>query len=172
MIKVKYVVYTISLILIVSCNSKVINNSADDSENMVIEPITELVELDKFSTVLYVDFNVTNGDGSKENPYNSISNAVAASNGGTAVLVAAGVDTIETIILKEDIHLFGGFSPDDWSRDIKNYKTILDGFYRNQLIIAADNSTIDGFLLQNGRISGNAQQYYVKEYRLVFQIII
>lgn len=149
-----FIIITSVLVFITACNFKIKTEVSSMPIKNVVEPKTEQVELKNYSKVLYVSNCINTGDGSKENPYNSIQEAVNASEGKTAILVA-GSDTVKTIKLKNNVHLFGGFNPKDWTRDIADFPSFIDGLGNNRLIIAAENNTIDGFVLQNGRVRGN-----------------
>ena len=62
--------------------------------------------------------------------------------------------------MKEHVDLFGGFSENDWQRDIAKYNSILSGDGKRRIIIAADNSRLDGFMLFNGVVRGKGAAVY------------
>ncbi|MCB9210429.1 MAG: hypothetical protein H6610_09520 [Ignavibacteriales bacterium] len=120
-----------------------------------ISPKTENVDLKNYITVLYVSSNIEIGNGTKKNPYNSIHKAIDEAIEKTAILVAKS-DTIKnTIVLKENVHLFGGFNPETWERDLERYSTIITSENEQRLIVAKDSSQVDGFIIINGKNRGN-----------------
>ena len=154
--RLKFLVSAVSVLLpaFVSCNQ---NQNLEDSEislNKVIEPVTDKLDLSGFSKVIYVVDNNNGGDGSKQNPFGKIQEAIDASEGNTAVLVAGG-DSVTSIRLKNNIHLFGGYNPENWERNIEKFPSVIDAFGKSRIFIAAENNVIDGFVIRNGRVRGN-----------------
>ena len=94
------------------------------------------------------------GDGSKDNPWMSIGYAleqtIAAPGNPKTIGVAAGTYE-ENIEMKSFVNLYGGYSALDWERDIELNETIIDGGGDGHVVIGADDSTIDGFTITNGR---------------------
>jgi hypothetical protein len=148
-------IVTAVLLVITACSPKVKKEVGTKFINDVVEPKTEQVELGNYSKVIYVSNNSLKGDGSKDNPYTSIDEAVKASEGKTAILVAKDDILRKTIELKNDVHLFGGFNSEDWTRDVAKYPTTINGMGNCRIINAAKNNTIDGFVISSGRVRGN-----------------
>ena len=123
-----------------------------------IGPKTETIEETNFYKIHYVSIQTgsdKNGDGSKENPWQTLTFALsqindAAESNRCAVLVAEGTYNSGTIIMKEWIDLYGGFDRQTWERDIFQHRTILDGGRVRRVVIGANNARIDGFVIQHG----------------------
>lgn len=127
-------------------------------------------ELPVDGTVLYVRQGGT-GDGSTwEKAMGNIQEAInKATNGVKEIWVAAGTYN-EHITLKEGVDLLGGFAKtgnpdnklDDTNRNISNTKegfmTIIDGGGNGRVVTQSGNfntlTTIEGFIIQNGKTSG------------------
>jgi hypothetical protein len=124
-------------------------------------PLNQQIEFDRYSEIIYVrqiEGSSEIGSGSKDDPYTSISAALTSieksdSSQMSAILVSEGIYS-GTYQLKEYVHLFGGFSAPDWQRDIYRHKSILNGGKENRVVIGADDSVIDGFVITNGQIRG------------------
>ncbi len=151
------------LVLIISCSDSetTSNNEIGGRINKNILPQTQQIDLNKFSKVIYVSTAVKNEDqnGTKDNPYTSVKEAVdnlknLSEQMNAAVLVAAGTYVINNLNLKEHIHLYGGFDPDNWQRDIEKYETVLTGVDGSRIIIAEDNTVIDGFTITGAKFRG------------------
>lgn len=151
------------IVLLSSCSDSVTtsNNKVGSRIDANILPRTQQIDLTKFSKVIYVTSLGTNvnQNGTKENPYTTVKEAVdnlekLSKNMKTAVMVAAGTYETNTINLKEHIHLYGGFDPEEWQRDIEKYETILTGVDEGRIIIAEDNTTIDGFTITGAKFRG------------------
>ncbi len=121
--------------------------------------VTEPVDLDDYTQVLYVSVkngsDVT-GNGTQVNPYQSIQRAitdasVAKETAVSAILVASGTYAESPqswlVVLTPWIHLYGGFSPETWVRDISTNPTILDGGNKLQILFGASNTCVDGFII-------------------------
>lgn len=96
-----------------------------------------------------------NGNGSKENPWQTLTFVLSKINDASesnkyAVLVAEGTYDSGTIIMKEWVDLYGGFDPKNWQRDIFKHQTILDGGRVRRVVVGANNARIDGFVIQHG----------------------
>ncbi len=125
-------------------------------------PKTEEIDEAGYAKIYYVADNVGSdetGDGSKEKPWASInyslskiSNASAESR--IAVLVSEGDYSKSTIRLKEYIDLYGGFSEKEWERDIAKNVSVLSGDGKRRIVVSADNTKLDGFMLMGGVIRG------------------
>jgi hypothetical protein len=80
------------------------------------------------ATIKYVDGaggSDTTGDGTRSFPYATISKAIeSAAEGGGNVRVAKGVYNVsEAIVMVEGVSIYGGYDPENWSRDIENNST-------------------------------------------------
>ncbi len=123
-----------------------------------VGPNTEQVDLTSYQNVVFISIQTgsdKNGDGSRENPWQTIHFAFIKINDASesniyALIVAEGTYDSGTIIMKEWIDLFGGFSPQTWERDIFQYRTILDGRRVCRVVVGANHARMDGFIIQNG----------------------
>jgi hypothetical protein len=100
------------------------------------------------------------GDGTVNRPWASLSHALeqitdARLSRRYAILVGEGSYSEGEIFLKEYVHIYGGFSQGNWSRDIDSYATTIDGKGQSRLFTASDHSKIDGFVLIGGRVRGS-----------------
>ena len=101
-----------------------------------------------------------NGDGSRSRPWASIRYAHGQIEDNRlsnrqAILVAGGEYTEGLFEMKEYVHLYGGFDPESWQRDIRVYQTVLDGRGRDRIMVCADHAKADGFVFRNGVFRGN-----------------
>ncbi len=124
-------------------------------------PQTEAVSLEDYSQVIHVAADSSAGakaDGTKSAPFpivaKALSKATPTSRKRVAILVAKGTYAGETIQMKEGVDLFGGYSPEDWTRDIEANETVLDGEGKQRVLIGANDSRIDGFTIARGRTDG------------------
>ena len=172
------IIFAVLIFGINACNSK--NNKRDFNKTAkeVIEPKTNKIDIAKYKTIVYVSSSMKGKpvEGNKSKPLYSIKSALnnikdASANNRYAVFVAAGKYEEGTIKMKAFVDLFGGFNNKTWERNIKKYKTILSGKARQtstkpwiklpnqkieegRVVIAADNCTIDGFVIMGGKIRG------------------
>ena len=138
----------IAVLFLSCCSNKV------DGDRAQIGPITGSVKLSDYSAVYYVSLNGSDGnDGSKTAPWRSIHRALISISSNSAVLVGAGNYTEGTIALVADVDLYGGYAQ-DWTRDIAANRTVLDGKGRERIMIGANNSKVDGFVIANGLVRG------------------
>jgi len=137
---------------VVSGNSKNVLNISS------IGPRTESVDFSEYQQIFYV--SLTNGsdktgNGSQQQPWKTLTYALSVLKNGCqsrkyAVLVASGTYDAGTIIMKEYVDIYGGFSPRSWKRDIFKYATILDGCRVRRVVVGANHSRIDGFTITRG----------------------
>lgn len=139
-----------------------------DIYGKVLGPVTQPIVLagyldrNTYHETRYVSVNSgsdTKGDGSKSAPWMTIRHALdqiddARLSRRYALLVAGGTYTEGQIILKAFVHLYGGFQPESWERDIKANRTVMDGQRQNRLMVCADHSKVDGFIFTNGEVRG------------------
>lgn len=152
----------VCILTVISCTAKQEYKTAIGTQ-VPIWPETVEISVDKFSQVIFVAKNFGDGDGSKSSPYGSISKAIEdVSEENTAIFVAEGIYTESPLILKDGVHLFGGFDSLDWKRDIMTNITELSGEGENRVLIAAEGSVIDGFTISGGLIRGQGGGIYFK----------
>jgi hypothetical protein len=131
-------------------------------------PQTEPLNKEIYSKIYYVADNVgsdENGDGSIQKPWASINYALsqllnASAENRIALLISEGDYSKSTIQMKEYVDLYGGFSETDWKRDVDKNVTVLSGDGERRIIIAADNSRLDGFMLIRGVIREKGAAIY------------
>lgn len=125
-------------------------------------PQNDPVDLSDCAEVRYVSgtkgSNPT-GDGSRDKPWATVGHALsriadAAPARRYAVLVAEGRYGGETIVMKNDVDLYGGFEPSHWRRDIDERPTVLDGEDARRVVVGADRARLDGFTVTRGRSRG------------------
>lgn len=123
-----------------------------------VGPKTQEVDNSHYFNIYYVSQNNGNdkkGDGTKNNPWQTVVYALQTVNGETenhpvALFVAEGIYSGSTIEMKQFIDLYGGFNAENWERDIYKYSTILDGREARRVVVGADDSKLDGFTVENG----------------------
>lgn len=124
--------------------------------------VTEPVDLDLYSTLLYVSAGTgsdVTGVGTQVSPYQSIQRAISSASvvsetAVAAILVASGTytsESAEVVKLTPWIDLYGGFEPVTWARDISACQSILDGENERVVLTGASNTRIDGVVLTGGR---------------------
>lgn len=171
------IIFAVLIFGINACNS---NNKHDFNKTTkeVIKPQTNKVDIAKYKGIVYVSSTMKNRPvkGSKSEPLLSIKSVLknikdASANNRYAVFVAAGEYEEGTIKMKPFVDLYGGFNNKTWKRDIKKYKTVLSGKTKQtstkpwiklsnkkkengRILIAADDCTIDGFVIMGGKIRG------------------
>lgn len=133
----------------------------------VIGPKTADIDISSYSKIIHVAETGSDqsGDGTKQNPYRSISFALSklpllTANYKGAVLVAKGSYTGQTIQLKSFADLYGGFDPVSWERDILSRASIVSAEKGTRLFIGADNCRIDGFNIRNNEFRGKGAAFY------------
>ena len=123
---------------------------------------TVAVDEAKFARVYFVSPSVSSADGadgSRERPWPSIIVALSeipkpATDSSVAVFVAEGVYKADTILMREQVDLYGGFDARSWERDIFSHPTVLDGGSERRILVGANEARLDGFIIQNGRSPG------------------
>ena len=132
-------------------------------------PTTRAVSADAFAAVLRVSAETgddTTGDGSATAPFASLSKALTEASvrletvGSVGIFVAAATYSETPYTLKPGIHLYGGFNPDTWQRDIHLNPTVLDGGGSRRVLIGADDSTLDGFVITHGKVTDHGAGLY------------
>lgn len=129
--------------------------------------VTTTIPLDDYQQVRYVSISTGSdieGDGSMEKPWKTLQWAMnnildVSSTNQYAVLVASGtytasVDPVMTIT--SHVHTFGGYSPDEWKRDINNNRTVIDGENARRCVFLKSNTGLDGFTITRGRSKDGA----------------
>ena len=135
--------------------SAVGNNSRDISK---VGPRTEKVNREMYQKICYVSINSgsdQNGDGSRDKPWQLLTHALSRINDASeshkyAVLLAEGIYSSGTIVMKAWVDLYGGFSPQTWERNIFAHRTILEGGRVRRVVVGASHACLDGFVIQNG----------------------
>ena len=80
-----------------------------------------------YTPPIYVDgSNTGSEDGSRNYPWNTISEALDSASNDDAILVAQGV-YIENITVDKEVTLKGGYESAGWTRNITEHETIIDG---------------------------------------------
>ncbi|MFC2135607.1 right-handed parallel beta-helix repeat-containing protein [Bacteroidota bacterium] len=123
-----------------------------------IGPQTETIELGKYSLIYYISAKLGSdeeGDGSKDSPYANIDYAlkkvaINSEKNVVALFIAEGTYAGRTIEMKSYVDMYGGFSPENWKRDIYKFSTFLDGQKNRRVLIGASNARIDGLTITNG----------------------
>ena len=164
-----FLVYIFFLIIQpVIINNSEASSAFDSLRELTIGPQSISVKLegyldrDRYHEMRYVNQKSGSdreGDGSGEKPWATIQHALtqitdARLSKRYAVLISEGNYIESTIHLKEYISLYGGFEGSTWDRDIKRYKTVLNGDGRERVLTGADFSRIDGFEIREGVVRG------------------
>jgi parallel beta helix pectate lyase-like protein len=125
-------------------------------------PQNDVVDTGKYKRVVYVSKNGSDqkGDGSKSNAWATPTQALAAitdaKEGNTyAVLVAAGNYKVVDMKLKPYVHLYGGFDPNTWQRDIFKNETVLNANQEGRVVVGANHARLDGLVITGGRFRGH-----------------
>jgi len=147
----------IALFIQMTCSSTQQNFSTPN-----IGPKTETVPLEDYHHVFYISSKTGSdekGNGSAQQPWKSISFALdqiqdAKSENRYAVFVSSGDYSHTPIRMKPYVDLYGGFDASKWERDIEKNRTILTGGEERRVVIGANHSRLDGFIISNGRIRG------------------
>ncbi|MCB0472435.1 MAG: right-handed parallel beta-helix repeat-containing protein [Flavobacteriaceae bacterium] len=133
-------------------------SQAEDSTAVGIK--TEALQKEKYNQLIYVNINSdTSEDGKKESPFKSIHAALDAVNsmamtGKVAILIAKGEYSENTIKMQPNVDFYGGFNAPSWERNIDTNKTILYALEGQRIIEGADNSRLDGFILDKAKVRG------------------
>jgi len=123
-----------------------------------VGPQNEKIDENIYKHFIYVSRTTgsdKDGDGSKDNPWQSLTSALLnitdeSKSNRTAMLVASAVYEEGTIYMQEWIDLYGGFNPETWERDPVQYRSVLDGGGLRRVVVGRNNSRIDGFVIANG----------------------
>ena len=144
-----------------SCEPKV--EVAVETEPVKIQgPQTEEINESDYTKIYYVadnDGSDEEGDGSMEKPWASINYslsqiATASEDNRIAIFVSEGDYSKSTIRMIEYVDLYGGFSEKSWQRDIDKNVSVLSGDRKRRIVIAANHSILDGFMLTGGVVRG------------------
>jgi parallel beta-helix repeat protein len=105
------------------------------------------------------------GDGSKSRPWKSVTRACMESGPGrpekpVVIKVAGGEYECIDLHPLEQVHLYGGYHPDTWSRHLKENPTVLDADKRGRVLKASEGLILDGFIVQGGRFPGSGGAIY------------
>lgn len=164
---VKHLFQILALVVLVGCNHDNVGKAQEEYLDQALSPSgVKTSDFDKaqFENIIFVNMSseVDLENGTKEAPYRSIIKAVENARSGiqNAIIVAAGEYAEGTIHIKEGISIYGGFSINDWSRDIIKNKSILLGKDGERILVASDNSTIDGFVFSKAAYQGKGAAIY------------
>jgi hypothetical protein len=118
---------------------------ADDADPSMPGPTSGKIDLASYSNVIQVSPS-----------RNSLDAALTAAksadaNHRCAILVSAGTLHAVALVLPQYVELLGGFSDDFSQHDPLKYRSILDARGDGPVLIAADNSRIDGFTITGGK---------------------
>jgi len=121
---------------------------------------------------LYVNKNATGiYKGTSDKPYKDISMAVEYGNPGATICVAKGIysGSCYDWTIESNTSLLGGYEATNWTRDIKNNVTIIDGSGKEGNVVGiydVNNVVVDGFIIKNGFYNGvgliNSQNVLVR----------
>lgn len=150
------------LILIASFFQMMCSSTQQNSSTPNIGPKTVIVNLENYHQVIYISSkngSDEKGNGSANQPWASISFALdqiqdAEPETRYAVFISSGDYAHTPIKMKLYVDLYGGFEPSKWERDIEKNRTILTGGEERRVIIGANHTRLDGFVISNGRIRG------------------
>jgi Right handed beta helix region len=127
-----------------------------------IGPRPEPVLLASYSHVRHVSAQAgsDSAPGTAEKPLKSVAGALKSITDSSpsrryAILVAAGDYPTARLELKANVDLFGGFAADFKTRDVYQHASVLDAGGAGPVLIAADQSRIDGFKLTGGKHDGH-----------------
>ncbi len=132
-------------------------------------PLTTKVNAVNYRHVLYVarkTGNDTTGVGSRVAPYRSVKKALenindAASQNRYAIFVSEGEYIVKpSIKMKIYVDLYGGFNEKSWTRNVQEYKSILNANLKNRVLVGADNARLDGFVVTGGAVRGKGAGIY------------
>lgn len=132
-----------------------------------IGPRTVPVQVADYQVLLHVSQATgsdQSGDGSAGKPWKTIIHALAQIQNPTdinlqhskryALRVAAGTYADGTILMKEEVDLYGGFEAGGWTRDIKKHLTVLSGQGQRRVMVGANYARVDGFVIRDGAVRG------------------
>ena len=123
-------------------------------------PRSEAVAANDYEHAYYVSAasgSDARGRGSKARPWASLGKALAAAGrarGGAAIFVAAGRYEEHSLALPPDVHLYGGYDPEGWERDVWAERTVIDAGRAGRVFTAADGARLDGFEVTGGQFRG------------------
>lgn len=134
-------------------------------------PHTGKVSLEAYQEVRYVvpaAGLVTEGKGTREAPWRSLTGALAsvsdASEGKRyAILVAGGTFLESEMVMREWVDLYGGFDASTWERDIMRNESVLNAEGKGRVLTGANHARLDGFTLTGGRTTDSGAGVYLKE---------
>ena len=121
------------------------------------------------ATIRYVSptGNDDNNGTSWETAKATIGAAVSASSKGDEVYVAAGTYS-ETVSLKDGVQIRGGYNPTTGTRDIENFKSILDGTGLGKFLVVKYSpdctvpTYVEGMIIQNSDYGGEGGGAFIR----------
>jgi hypothetical protein len=93
--------------------------------------------------------------------HRTVASALAAVTGAApgnryAILVAAGTYKEARLQLKPYVDLYGGFAAGNWKdRDVYRQATVLDAQRKGPVVLGADHTRLDGFVITGGEHKGH-----------------
>lgn len=125
------------------------------------------LDLNSYQTLLHVSTAGSDktGNGSQERPWASLGHALknSAIDSKSAILVAAGIYQENDLQMKSGVDIFGGFDPRNWQRDLVKNSTTLDGGGKGRILLGANNTTLDGFIIEHGKTVGHGGALYCRQ---------
>ncbi|MDO8587562.1 MAG: right-handed parallel beta-helix repeat-containing protein [Armatimonadota bacterium] len=155
--------FSLCAVLALSTSAYSAGGFSPDYKIADIGPGTESVDSSKYQRVCYVSQTTGSdrvGNGSRAKPWSTVGKAIAALSGAgpskhCLLKVASGRYTGTTIAMRPYVDIYGGCDPKSWARDIFAHRSVLDGRGAGRVLIGADNSRLDGFVIRGGRTRGH-----------------
>jgi hypothetical protein len=127
-----------------------------------VGPRLENVDGKQYVHVLHVaaPTGTETGPGTAEKPFKSFADAVQAASGANAsnryaILVAEGTYLGDRLKMMPNADVFGSFIQGQWEkRDVVAHPSVLDAGRNGPVVIAADQSRLDGFRITSGKHDG------------------
>ncbi|WP_168205008.1 right-handed parallel beta-helix repeat-containing protein [Bythopirellula goksoeyrii] len=124
-------------------------------------------EFSRFRYVSQATGSDSKGVGTKSNPWKTLQKALtdtpkSSAESRSAILVAEGFYSGREIQMREHVELYGGFDPISWDRDISRYPSILSGENSRRIILGANYTRLDGFVIRDARVRGDGAALYCK----------
>jgi serine protease len=113
---------------------------------------SNLADIRYAGRVLYVDSNAPNGgNGSRQQPFNTIQSAIDQSSNRAIIKVASGTYFEELVIEDKTLSMSGGFDPQSWLAVGNVTDTIIDGNFNGRAItiFGDSNVSLEGFSIIN-----------------------
>ncbi|RKZ13051.1 hypothetical protein DRQ53_13930, partial [bacterium] len=118
-----------------------------------------VVVVEDATNALFVDATAGAGNGSLATPYGTLADALAATRAASprpSIYVAAGIYTV-SIDLDAETHIYGGFEPGSWKRDVAQNITRVEGGSTAVSMDGASGSVLDGLTIMAAAASSSGQ---------------